>query len=188
MIKLSCSAPHAIPELSPRHITCCTYCFTCLSEYLKRVATVILFTYSEFFPTKPGGRVISYWSSYMTWWSSPPPSGPEHYSVSDQYGHAAPRPLHHGKHPEDWRLQLRPHHLLLRGRPEGKTDHRQLPRVSEETAARCAQTRGDWQSNANARRKVWTLSALYAFVQKNLLLAANKNPPATNTLSTFTAA
>lgn len=113
-----------------------SYCFIKLfifSPKLKMVQTII--------------KRIACSSSCIISLSFAPNSGSEHYSVSDQYGHAAPRSLHHRKHPEDGRLQLRPHHLLLWGRPERKTDHRQLPRVPEETAARCAKTRGDWKLN-----------------------------------------
>lgn len=72
-------------------------------------------------------------------------AGSEHHSFPDQYGHETPRPVHHRKHSKVSWLRLSTHHLLLWRRPERQTDHQKLSGVSEETAARCAQTRGDWK-------------------------------------------
>lgn len=72
-------------------------------------------------------------------------AGSEHHSFPDEYGHETPRPVHHRKHSKVSWLRLSTHHLLLWRRPERQTDHQKLSGVSEETAARCAQTRGDWK-------------------------------------------
>ena len=101
-------------------------------------------------------------------------SGPEHHSFSDQHGHATSWPLHHRKYPEDSRLQLGSHHVLLWRRPEGKTHHRQLPGVSEETAARCAQTRGNERGIWMSREIEYCTENFHALVHCSVGCSCNE--------------